>query len=108
MGGLACPHARTPVPLSLPVAGAAAAKPKRKLVPQSVCTSVIDGLKNIYFSRIRRIEDDFKFGSFFAPLLNEGDFEAKPNVLLLGQVRASCQQPSVQLAHPLRGRGCWG
>ena len=27
----------------------------------------------------------YKFGHFFSPILNEGDFEAKPSVLLLGQ-----------------------
>ena len=31
------------------------------------------------------MEETYKFGSFFSPLLQEGDFEAKPSVLLLGQ-----------------------
>jgi len=35
--------------------------------------------------QVRPIEDAFKFGHFFAPLLNESDFEAKPSVLMLGQ-----------------------
>ena len=48
-------------------------------------TSITDGLKRIYFSKIRGLEDTYKFGSFFSPLLQEGDFEAKPSVLLLGQ-----------------------
>ena len=34
---------------------------------------------------MRPIEEAFKFGSFFSPILNESDFEAKPSVLLLGQ-----------------------
>lgn len=48
-------------------------------------TSITDGLKQIYFEKIRPVEEMYKFGSFFSPLLNEGDFEAKPSVLLLGQ-----------------------
>jgi hypothetical protein len=35
--------------------------------------------------QVRPLEDQFKFGSFFTPLLHESDFEAKPSVLLLGQ-----------------------
>ncbi|KAK9806972.1 hypothetical protein WJX72_009114 [[Myrmecia] bisecta] len=49
------------------------------------CTSIIDGLKHIYFTKIRPLEETYKFGAFFSSLLNEGDFEAKPSVLLLGQ-----------------------
>ncbi|EFJ53160.1 hypothetical protein VOLCADRAFT_55400 [Volvox carteri f. nagariensis] len=56
-----------------------------KPVPMKVCTSVIDGLKQIYFTKVRPLEEQFKFGHFFSPLLNESDFEAKPSVLLLGQ-----------------------
>jgi EH domain-containing protein 1 len=48
-------------------------------------TSITDGLRKIYFEKIRPVEDMYKFGHFFSPLLNEGDFEAKPSVLLLGQ-----------------------
>lgn len=36
-------------------------------------------------SKIRPLEDGYKFGHFFSPLLSAGDFEAKPSVLLLGQ-----------------------
>jgi hypothetical protein len=35
--------------------------------------------------QVRPLEEAFKFGSFFTPLLHESDFEAKPCVLLLGQ-----------------------
>jgi hypothetical protein len=35
--------------------------------------------------QVRPLEEQFKFGSFFTPLLHESDFEAKPSVLLLGQ-----------------------
>lgn len=35
--------------------------------------------------QIRPLEESYRFGHFFSPLLSEGDFEAKPSVLLLGQ-----------------------
>lgn len=58
---------------------------KRPQLTTKDCTSITDGLKRIYFSKIRPLEDVYKFGHFFSPLLSEGDFEAKPSVLLLGQ-----------------------
>jgi len=57
----------------------------KKPLPAKLCTSIIDGLKQIYFQKVRPLEDAFKFGNFFSPLLNDSDFEAKPSVLLLGQ-----------------------
>lgn len=48
-------------------------------------TSITDGLRKIYYSKIRPLEEIYKFGHVFSPLLSEGDFEAKPSVLLLGQ-----------------------
>ncbi|KAK9821078.1 hypothetical protein WJX74_009623 [Apatococcus lobatus] len=56
-----------------------------KTLSTKECVSIIDGLKRIYFQKIRPLEDAFKFGNFFSALLNEGDFDAKPSVLLLGQ-----------------------
>lgn len=58
---------------------------KRAPLTTKDCTSITDGLKRIYFNKIRPLEDAYKFGHFFSPLLSEGDFEAKPSVLLLGQ-----------------------
>ncbi|KAL4430913.1 hypothetical protein ABPG75_006169 [Micractinium tetrahymenae] len=58
---------------------------KRPQLTTKDCTSITDGLKRIYFTKIRPLEDVYKFGHFFSPLLSEGDFEAKPSVLLLGQ-----------------------
>ena len=58
---------------------------KKKLLSKAECTDIVDGLKHLYFSRIKKIEEEFKFGSLFSPCLSEGDFEAKPSVLLLGQ-----------------------
>lgn len=87
-------------------------------------TSIVDGLKKIYFNKVRThgcncycvvvvnsslistsipylhtqlrpLEEMYKFGSFFSPLLNESDFEARPSVLLLGQYSTG--------RHPLGG-----
>jgi len=58
---------------------------KTKRANPTVCTSVQDGLSKIYFEKIRTLEELYKFGHFFSPLLNPSDFEAKPSILLLGQ-----------------------
>ncbi|KAL1514806.1 hypothetical protein AB1Y20_003892 [Prymnesium parvum] len=50
-----------------------------------VFESVTDGLKQIYKSKIRPLEEAYKFGEFYSPVLTDGDFDAKPMVLLLGQ-----------------------
>ncbi|PSC74976.1 EH domain-containing 1-like [Micractinium conductrix] len=60
-------------------------KGRRAPLTTKDCTSITDGLKKIYFQKIRPLEDVYKFGHFFSPLMSEGDFEAKPSVLLLGQ-----------------------
>lgn len=57
----------------------------KKPLTMKHCTSIIDGLKAIYFNKIRPLEEAYKFGHFFSSLLTESDFEAKPSVLLLGQ-----------------------
>ena len=46
---------------------------------------VTDGLKQLYRSKVRPIEEQYRFGDFYSPLLTDGDFEAKPMVLLMGQ-----------------------
>jgi hypothetical protein len=58
---------------------------RRPQVPPKVVTSVIDGLKAIYFQKVRPLEEAFRFSTFFGSQLMEGDFEAKPSVLLMGQ-----------------------
>jgi hypothetical protein len=51
------------------------------------------------------LEDAFKFGSFFSPLLHESDFEAKPSVLLLGQYSTGETQPCFSTASACRCAG---
>jgi EH domain-containing protein 1 len=60
-------------------------KTVKKMMSMKECTSIVDGLKYIYFTKIRPLEESYKFGDFFSSYLNESDFHAKPSVLLLGQ-----------------------
>ena len=50
-----------------------------------VFNNVVDGLKKIYKSKLRPLEETYKYGEFHSPYLNDGDFDAKPMVLLIGQ-----------------------
>ena len=88
-------------------------KTVKKIMSTRECTSIVEGLKIIYFTKasrpfaacfdctprlpvvlalkdvlrvqIRPLEEAYKFGDFFSSYLNESDFHAKPSVLLLGQ-----------------------
>jgi len=66
-------------------AGLAFGRPRPAPIPARVCTSVVDGLKAVYFGKVRPLEEAFRLDAFFQPLLQEADFDAKPSVLLLGQ-----------------------
>jgi EH domain-containing protein 1 len=60
--------------------------PKKGKEPiAEVYDSVTDGLKALYRTKIRPVEEQFKFGEFYSPIMNDGDFDAKPMVLLVGQ-----------------------
>lgn len=58
---------------------------KSKEVIAEVYDSVTDGLKQLYKTKIRPVEEAYKFGDFYSPIMNDGDFDAKPMVLLIGQ-----------------------
>ena len=60
-------------------------KPSKKPLNTAQCTSIIDALKEVYKLKVKPLEEAFKFGSFFSPVLNDADFDGKPQVLLLGQ-----------------------
>ena len=47
--------------------------------------NVVEGLKRIYRTKIRPLEEAYKFEAFFSPYMEDSDFESKPMVLLLGQ-----------------------
>ena len=50
-----------------------------------VYDSVTEGLKALYRAKIRPVEEMYNFGEFYSPIMNDGDFDAKPMVLLIGQ-----------------------
>ncbi|KAL8449669.1 hypothetical protein Emed_002924 [Eimeria media] len=43
------------------------------------------GLQAMYKRHLLPLESDFKFQQFYSPLLTDGDFAAKPMVMVLGQ-----------------------
>lgn len=47
--------------------------------------NVIEGLKNLYNSKLLPLEKTYRFHEFHSPQLEDGDFDAKPMVMLLGQ-----------------------
>eukprot|EP00922_Rhytidocystis_sp_ex-Travisia-forbesii_P058220 GHVS01086097.1.p1 GENE.GHVS01086097.1~~GHVS01086097.1.p1 ORF type:complete len:301 (+),score=22.54 GHVS01086097.1:200-1102(+) len=47
--------------------------------------SVVGGLQRLYKTNLLPLEKDFKFHHFYSPLLTDGDFAAKPMVMLIGQ-----------------------
>ncbi|TDH74127.1 hypothetical protein CCR75_003626 [Bremia lactucae] len=46
---------------------------------------VINGLKKLYATKLRPLEKRYNFEDFHSPLLSDGDFKAKPQVLMIGQ-----------------------
>ena len=53
--------------------------------PADVFNSVVDGIKKTYKRNLLPLEEAFHFGQFHSPHLSDGDFDAKPMVLLIGQ-----------------------
>eukprot|EP01026_Neomeris_dumetosa_P031985 TRINITY_DN2534_c0_g2_i1.p1 TRINITY_DN2534_c0_g2~~TRINITY_DN2534_c0_g2_i1.p1 ORF type:complete len:563 (-),score=89.04 TRINITY_DN2534_c0_g2_i1:198-1886(-) len=70
-------------------AGQVAADPRslgsKKYISMQFVTSITDGLKQLYMTRVRPLEEMYRFGNFYSPYLEPSDFDAKPQVLLLGQ-----------------------
>ncbi|BFU21182.1 EH-domain containing protein putative [Entamoeba histolytica] len=48
-------------------------------------TSVIDGIKKIYDTKLKKLETDYKYDYLISPTMRPADFDAKPMVLFLGQ-----------------------
>jgi GTPase SAR1 family protein len=53
--------------------------------PADVFNSVVDGIKKTYKRNLLPLEEAFQFGQFHSPYMSDGDFDAKPMVLLIGQ-----------------------
>lgn len=47
--------------------------------------NVIEGLKNIYSTKLLPLEQHYQFHDFHSPQLEDSDFDAKPMILLVGQ-----------------------
>jgi len=56
----------------------------RKKEPE-VYNTVAAGLKKLYNTKLKPLEDAYKFHDFHSPPLDEADFDAKPMILLVGQ-----------------------
>ncbi|ONI10357.1 hypothetical protein PRUPE_4G043100 [Prunus persica] len=54
-------------------------------LPLDGVTSIVDGLKILYGKTLRPLELTYNFNDFVSPSLTDGDFDAKPMVLFLGQ-----------------------
>ena len=50
-----------------------------------VYDSVVEGLKNVYKSKILPLEQNYLFHDFHSPALDDPDFDARPMILLVGQ-----------------------
>ncbi|KAJ7544017.1 hypothetical protein O6H91_09G061700 [Diphasiastrum complanatum] len=57
----------------------------QKAPQKTSVTSIIDGLKRLYFEKLKPLEIAYQFNDFVLPALTESDFDAKPMVMLLGQ-----------------------
>lgn len=50
-----------------------------------VYDSVLEGLKNVYKTKLLPLEEHYQFHDFHSPKLEDPDFDAKPMILLVGQ-----------------------
>merc|ERR1712071_568826 len=50
-----------------------------------VYDSVVEGLRNVYKSKILPLEQNYLFHDFHSPALDDPDFDARPMILLVGQ-----------------------
>ncbi|OMO76869.1 hypothetical protein CCACVL1_15328 [Corchorus capsularis] len=56
-----------------------------KKMPPTAVTSIVDGLKRLYYEKLKPLEVTYQFNDFVSPFLTNSDFDAKPMVMLLGQ-----------------------
>ena len=57
---------------------------ERRKEPEAFST-VVDGLKKIYKTKLLPLEEAYKFHDFHSPCLDDPDFDSKPMILLIGQ-----------------------
>lgn len=68
--------------------------------------AVVEGLKRLYHSKLKPLEQTYMFGWFHSPPLTDSEFESKPQVLMCGQY--STGKTSVSVAPGGGGRGVGG
>eukprot|EP00889_Picochlorum_renovo_P007765 jgi/Picre1/34795/NNA_002261.t1 len=78
-------HVGTTLPVSSKKLPSPREERKRGPMTAKDVTSITDGLGKCTLKRLGLWRRCTSLGHFFSPMLNEGDFEAKPSVLLLGQ-----------------------
>lgn len=57
---------------------------RRRKEPEAY-TSVVEGLKRLYKTKLYPLEEHYKFHDFHSPMLDDPDFDARPMILLIGQ-----------------------
>ncbi|XP_047741072.1 EH domain-containing protein 3-like [Hyalella azteca] len=60
-------------------------KDERKKKTLELCETVLEGLKVTYKSKIKPLEEYYKYHDFHSPALDDTDFDSKPMILLVGQ-----------------------
>ena len=58
---------------------------KKDQVKKEIYTSVIEGLRQVYRTKLLPLEEAYRFHDFHSSQLEDSDFAAKPMVLLVGQ-----------------------
>lgn len=58
---------------------------KKDQAKSEVFANVAEGLRTIYQTKLLPLEEAYRFHEFHSPTLENGDFAAKPMVLLVGQ-----------------------
>ena len=71
----------------------------RRSCCNTVCMHILPDEQDAVTYQVRSLEETFKFGSFFSPMLTESDFDAKPSVLLLGQYSTGATNCIARICH---------
>ncbi|CAM9898710.1 unnamed protein product, partial [Hapterophycus canaliculatus] len=59
---------------------------KMSMADQDEATAaVVEGLKRLYHTKLKPLEQTYMFGWFHSPPLTDSEFESKPQVLMCGQ-----------------------
>jgi len=58
---------------------------KKDPVKKEVFTNLVEGLRQVYKTKLLPLEEAYRFHEFHSSQLEDSDFSAKPMVLLVGQ-----------------------